>query len=73
VVEHDAMIGASSLVCENVPAFATVLGVPATIINMKGSVDYIIGARSRAPARAAASGLSGQVSRFPEPRIRAGE
>jgi serine O-acetyltransferase len=40
-VGDEAVIGANSVVREDVPPHTTVLGVPATIINQRGSEDYI--------------------------------
>ncbi len=41
IIGDDAVIGANSLVTVDVPNCATVLGVPAKIINRKGSMEYI--------------------------------
>ncbi len=40
-IGNDAVIAANSLVVEDVPSFATVIGVPAKIVNRFGSRDYI--------------------------------
>src|SRR5882724_99285 len=40
-VGDDAVIGANSLVNRDVPARATVVGVPAVVVNQKGSEEYI--------------------------------
>jgi len=41
VVGDDVLIGANSLVNRDVPAHCTVVGVPAVVVNQKGSEGYI--------------------------------
>ena len=47
-IGNDVAIGANAVVCDDVPDNAVVVGMPARIISMKGSQDFVVKGR-RAP------------------------
>ena len=48
-IGNDVAIGANAVVCDDVPDNAVVVGMPARIISMRGSADFVVKGRRRPP------------------------
>ena len=48
---NDVAVGANAVVLESVPDSGVVAGVPASLVSVRGSAEYVVNTHTRRPAR----------------------